>query len=163
MPLFLPHLQGERAPLWDIRSRGAFAGLDAGCGPGELARSVMEGVAFSARLAFAAVEASAGATVDTLHLGGGGARSDIWCQIRADALGKRLRRVRELDAGTVGAAIIAGLGSGAMPSLAAGAKRLVAFERTFEPDPAARGYYDGKFAKYQELYVQLKPFNEAYE
>ena len=45
------------------------------------------------------------------NIGGGGARSDTWCQIRADALGKKLRRVEVLDAGTLGAAIIAGVGS----------------------------------------------------
>ena len=50
-PLFLPHLEGERAPLWDAASRGAFAGLDSASGPGEMALAVMEGVAFSARLA----------------------------------------------------------------------------------------------------------------
>ena len=162
VPLFLPHLQGERAPLWDIRSRGVFARLDGGCGAGELTRALMEGVAFSARLAFAAVEASAGATVDTLHLGGGGARSDVWCQIRADALGKVLRRVKVLNAGTVGAAMIAGLGSGTMPSLNEATARLVAFDRTFLPDGGLRGYYDDKFGKYRELYERLKPFNEGY-
>jgi xylulokinase len=67
-----------------------------------------------------------------------------------------------LDAGTVGAAIIAGLGSGSMPSLAAATERLVAFDRTFEPDPRARAYYDEKFGKYRELYARLKPFNEGY-
>jgi xylulokinase len=122
----------------------------------------MEGVAFSARLAFAAVEASAGSTVEELHLGGGGARSDVWCQIRADALGKAVRRVKVLNAGTVGAAIIAGLGSGTMPSLAEATERLVAFDRRFEPDRGARGYYDDKFGKYRELYERLKPFNEGY-
>jgi xylulokinase len=162
VPLFLPHLQGERAPLWDIRSRGAFARLDSATGPGELARAVMEGVAFSARLAFEAVEASTGSVVDELHLGGGGSRSDIWCQIRADVLAKTLRRAKVLDAGTVGAAIIAGLGSGTMPSLAAATESLVAFDRTFEPHPQTRAYYDDKFAKYRELYARLKPFNEGY-
>jgi xylulokinase len=162
VPLFLPHLQGERAPLWDIRSRGAFARLDGGTGPGELARAVMEGVAFSARLAFETAEASAGSTVAELHLGGGGARSDVWCQIRADTFGKALRRAKVLDAGTLGAAIIAGLGSGAMASLGAATKRLVAFDQTFAPNRAAHAYYDDKFGKYRELYARLKPFNDGY-
>ncbi len=163
VPLFLPHLQGERAPFWDIRSRGVFARVETATGPGELSRSVMEGVAFSARLAFEAVEHSTGFVVDRLNIGGGGARSDAWCQIRADALGKALRRVHVLDAGTLGAAVIAGVGAGAMPSLETAAERLVAFERTFEPDPRTRGYYDTKFGKYQELYADLKPFNDGYD
>lgn len=162
VPLFLPHLQGERAPLWDIRSRGVFARMDAATGPGELCRATMEGVAFSARLALEAAESSAGATADRVNLGGGGARSDVWCQIRADALGKALRRVSVLDAGTLGAAVIAGVGSGAMRSFEAAADRLVSFERTFEPARSTRDYYDTKFAKYRELYADLKSFNESY-
>ena len=162
VPLFLPHLQGERAPLWDTKSRGIFARVDAVTGPGELSRAVMEGVAFSARLAFEAVERSAGFIAGRLNIGGGGARSDVWCQIRADALGKPLRRVAALDAGTLGAAIIAGVGSGAMPSLEAAIDQLVSFERTFEPSNEARGYYDAKFGKYQELYADLKGFNQGY-
>lgn len=162
VPLFLPHLQGERAPLWDVKSRGVFARLETATGPGEIGRSVMEGVAFSARLAFEAVQASANLVVDQLNLGGGGARSDVWCQIRADALGKALRRVRVLDAGTLGAAVFAGLGSGAMPSLETAIDRLVLLDRTFEPDSSARDYYDAKFDKYRELYLDLKPFNQSY-
>lgn len=162
VPLFLPHLQGERAPLWDPKSRGVFARMDSATGPGELVRAVMEGVALSARLALEATEKSAGVAVDTLNIGGGGARSDLWCQIRADALGKRLRRASVLDAGTLGAAVLAGVGSGAMPSLDAAVARLVSFDRTFEPATESREYYDGKFAKYGELYVDLKRFNESY-
>ncbi|MEP0322190.1 xylulokinase [Bauldia litoralis] len=163
VPVFLPHLQGERAPLWDLSSRGVFARVDAGTGPGQLSRSVMEGVALSARLAFEATERSAGFTAERLNIGGGGARSDTWCQIRADAFGKVMRRVRVLDAGTLGAAIIAGLGAGAMPSLEAAVDRLVTFERDFEPSPRMRGYYDAKFGKYQDLYADLKPFNAGFE
>lgn len=162
VPLFLPHLQGERAPLWDLKSRGVFARMDGATGAGELSRAVMEGVAFSARLAFEAVESSAGFVADHLNIGGGGARSDAWCQIRADALGKTLRRVRTLDAGTLGAAVIAGVGSGAVPSLETGVDRLVSFERAFEPNAGLRDYYETKFGKYQELYADLKWFNEGW-
>jgi len=161
-PLFLPHLQGERAPLWDLKSRGVFARMNAATGPGDLSRAVMEGVAFSARLALEAAESSAGMGVDRLNIGGGGARSDVWGPIRADALGKTIRRVRMLDAAALGAAIIAGVGSGAMQSFETAIDRLVSFERAFEPNSSARGYYDAKFGKYQELYASLKPFNDPY-
>ena len=61
-PLFLPHLQGERAPLWDVHARGVFVGLDASSGPAHLAKSVMEGVGYSARLLLDALEQSADCT-----------------------------------------------------------------------------------------------------
>jgi xylulokinase len=159
VPLFLPHLQGERAPIWDSTSRGVFARLDNRAGAPEMARAVMEGVAFSVRWAFEALEHSAARTVDVVNIGGGGSRSDLWCQIRADALGKSLRRVATPESAAIGAAILAGVGSGLMPSLVDAARSLVQFDRTFEPDPTQAGYYTDKFGKYRELYAALRAFN----
>ena len=67
------------------------------------------------------------------------------------------------ESAAIGAAILAGLGSGAMSSLRAAVGQLVKFDRTFEPDAKARAYYDDKFARYCALYASLAPFNAAYE
>jgi xylulokinase len=101
-------------------------------------------------------------TLEVANLGGGGARSDRWCQIRADAFGFSLRRAAVSEATALGAAILAGLGSGVMPSLTDAVRQLVTFDRTFEPNSANRGYYDDRFGKYRELYAALKPFNASY-
>ena len=98
-PIFLPHLQGERAPIWDIAARGAFAGLDASMGAPELARAVLEGVAYSVRWLFEALEASSGARPERLRHAGGGARSEIWAQIRADVLGRPIDRLANVELG----------------------------------------------------------------
>jgi xylulokinase len=111
-PLFLPHLSGERAPLWDAAARGAFLGLGAGMGRGEMARAVYEGVAYSARLLLASLEASAMRRAEVILCGGGGFRSDLWNQIRADVLGRPLQRLAVPDAGLVGAAAIASVAAG---------------------------------------------------
>jgi xylulokinase len=161
VPLFLPHLQGERAPIWDAGSRGAFARIDARAGTAEMARGVVEGVALSVRWAFDALQKSAGVTLSLANIGGGGARSDAWCQIRADALGFALRRTAVPDSAAIGAAILAGLGSGVMSSLQQAVDELVQFDRTFEPNGAHRGYYDDRFGKYRLLYEQLKPLNAS--
>jgi xylulokinase len=162
VPLFLPHLQGERAPLWDAESRGVFARLDPRAGKAEMARAVLEGVAFSARLAFDALEQSAGLRPSVVHIGGGGSRSDLWCQIRADVLGYELKRVAVPDAAAVGAAIVAGLGVGLAPSLEDSVDRLVRFDKIFTPNPALKPYYDAKFDKYNALYHALRSFNASY-
>jgi xylulokinase len=162
IPLFLPHLEGERAPLWDAASRGAFVRLDARVGAPEMIRSVMEGVAFSVRLAFDALQRSAGMSLEVANLGGGGSRSDAWCQIRADTLGFSLRRAAVADVAALGAAILAGLGAGAFQSLQAAVAELVRFDHTFEPNPANRGYYDEKYGNYLALYETLRPFNARY-
>jgi xylulokinase len=64
-------------------------------------------------------------------------------------------------AAAVGAAILAGIGSGVLPSLGAAVHALVRFDRIFAPDPVLAGYYAEKFGDYRALYETLKPFNAA--
>jgi xylulokinase len=155
--LFLPHLEGERAPIWDPHSRGAFIGLESDTRFDQLAAAVLEGVAFSARLLFQAASAAAGARYDSLFIGGGGAKSDIWCQIRADILGVELRRNEFLDSGTLGAAVIAGVGVGLFPSLSQAARTMARTGRNFTPNGALHRRYDDLFQLYQDTYRALKP------
>ena len=157
-PIFLPHLQGERAPIWDIDARGCFAGLDGSMGAPELALAVLEGVAYSVRWLFEALDASAGAAPRRLRHAGGGARSDVWRQIRADVLDREIERVEGLDSGLVGAAILAGVGAGLFGSIDEAAATLVRPERVVTPNPARRARYDEGFASYVELYGRLKGF-----
>jgi xylulokinase len=161
-PLFLPHLAGERAPIWDASSRGVFARLDASTGPEQLTLAVMEGVAHSVRWAFEALQRSSGASLETIRISGGGARSDAWCQIRADVLGVPLARTNIPAAAALGAAIIAGVGSAAFPSLPNAVHELVRFDRQFEPDPARRDFYTERFAHYRSLYQDLVRFNRRF-
>ncbi|MDV3253263.1 hypothetical protein DevBK_18140 [Devosia sp. BK] len=161
-PIFLPHLAGERAPIWDASSRGVFARLDANSGPEQLTLAVMEGVAHSVRWAFEALEGSAGISPERVRISGGGARSDIWCQIRADVLGKNLTRTSIPAAAALGAAIIAGVGSGAFPSLPDAVQKLVQFERSFEPDPKRVNFYSDRFEHYRALYQDLRAFNQRF-
>ncbi len=160
-PTFLPHLEGERAPLWDIAARASFSGLDAGVSAPELARAVLEGVAFSVRLLLDSLEHSAARTVASLRHAGGGARSDHWCQIRADILGRTLERCAYGDAGVLGAAMLAGVGLGLFGSLPGAASALVGTGRIFEPDASRRAMYDDGFARYMDLYGRLKGFGGA--
>ena len=157
-PIFLPHLEGERAPIWDISARASFSGLHASMGASELARAVLEGVAYSVRLLFGALEASSGAQPARLRHAGGGARSDVWCQIRADVLGRPIERMANLDAGLVGAAVLAGRGLGVFATLEDAVGRMARPERTFEPDPARQALHDEGFARYLDLIARLKGF-----
>ena len=107
--LFLPALAGERAPRWAATTRGALVGLDRSHGPAEIARAVLEGVAFADR------DLLGGLPFDRLCLGGRGAQSDLWCQIRADVLGCQVLRTGG-EPGLVGAGLVAGRGWGFMPA-----------------------------------------------
>lgn len=160
-PLFLPHLEGERAPLWDAGSRGAFAGMSSATGAEELAACVMEGVAFSARLAFEAIERSAGRRVSRLRHGGGGATSDTWCQIRANALGRTLERVAVSEVGAMGALVIAATAAGYLPDLRDATKGLVSLDRAFAPQPEQVALAEDRFEAFKALYRALGPVNDT--
>jgi xylulokinase len=160
-PVFLPHLQGERAPLWDIAARASFSGLDASMGAPQVARSVLEGVAYSVRLLLGALEQSSGVTVSRLRHAGGGARSDVWCQIRADALQRPIDRVANLESGLAGAAMLAGLGTGVFGTLGEAVHRMSRIERTFVPNPAIKSRHDHGFGRYLDLYHRLKGFGAS--
>ncbi len=129
--------------------RGAFLGLDRRAGAPELALAVLEGVALSARLLFEACDAAAGGGTARLFHAGGGARSDLWAQIRADALGLPLDRVACLDVGCLGAAMMAAVGVGAYASLDAAAAGMAKVERTFLPDPRRKPRYDAMYEGYK--------------
>lgn len=158
-PLFLPHLNGERAPLWDTQARGTFAGLTAAHGPAELVLAVMEGVVFSARLSLDVLEASGGLRSEVVQGGGGGTASGRWCRMRADAFGRPFLRMEARDAGAVGATVMAGVAAGLIPDLAKAAAALVPVERVFEPDPEGVALATRRFALWRDLYAQVRPIN----
>lgn len=155
--LFLPHLEGERAPLWDAGLRGAFIGLDRRASGPHHALAVMEGVALSARMLCEACDAAAGEAAPRLFHAGGGARSDLWAQIRADCLGRPLDRAACLDVGCLGAATMAAVGIGAYPSLAAAISAMTHVEQSFEPNPRMKARYDAMYEAYRRATEALRP------
>lgn len=155
---FLPHLQGERAPFWDSKSRGTYVGLNASDAAPELALAALEGVAFSARLIFERAELAAGRRYDHLFIGGSGNRSDFWAQLRADVFGIPLKRVKVLDTGCIGAAMMAGIGIGLFDSVEQASSAMVEVEKTFLPATSLKRHYDHQMSRYVNLYECLKPF-----
>ncbi len=149
-PMFLPQLQGERAPLWDAGLRAHFLGMSRRTGMGDMVRAVYEGVAFSARHALEALELSAGVGNDVLVCGGGGFQSSEWAQIRADVLGRTLRTLAFGETGILGAAALAGVGSGIYADLGQATDALVRFDRTYTPDPVAFATYSALFEIYKD-------------
>src|SRR5439155_8955201 len=141
-------------PLWDATARGVFFGVTATHGLDELARAVLEGVAFSARHLLEACEQAAGLHARSLRLSGGASRSDLWSQIKADVLGRPLERLETPHSGLVGAALLAGVGAGLLPGLREAAGDFVRVGRVFEPEP---GPFDELYGIYRELYPALRP------
>jgi len=159
--LFLPHLSGERAPLWDASARGTFLGLDSSMGRAELARAVLEGVAMSVRLAFSALDASSGTHAPVLYCGGGGFASDTWNQIRADVLGRELKRLAVRDTGTLGAAALAAVAAGLQPDLKTALSAAVRYDITYQPDPDGQERAEALYALYRPAYEAARATNHA--
>ena len=152
--LYLPYLQGERTPVWDPQARGLFIGLTASTGQSDLARAVFEGVAFALRQ----VIGYAGSEVTEIRAVGGGTRSRLWNQIKADVLQLPLHVLAFQEMGTFGAALLAGVGSGVYNSLeeAACVADQASNAEIIAPDPTWAGLYDELFALYAELYPQTE-------
>jgi xylulokinase len=153
--IFTPWLAGERSPVDDLRARGGFHNLSLSTGEPELVRAVLEGVAYNSRWLHEAVERFAKRRLDPIRIFGGGAASDLWCQIHADVLDRTIERVADpLSCNARGAALIAGMALGAVRRDEI--SDLVPVDRTFTPDPANRETYDRLFTELPKLYRAQK-------
>ncbi|HET9071932.1 MAG TPA: FGGY-family carbohydrate kinase [Acidimicrobiales bacterium] len=153
--LFTPWLTGERSPVGDRRARAGFHNVSLATERSHLARSVLEGVAMNSRWLLGAAERFCGRRLEPIRLIGGGARSDLWAQILADVLDRRIERVAEPVAANLrGAALLAGAALGAVRL--AQVRDLVPVDRVFGPDPAHRAVYDRMSAELPRLYRAQK-------
>ena len=153
---FLPALSGAMAPEWIAEARGSYYGLTAGHGTGHMARAVLEGCAFAMRDVVERLRSLA-VPLSSLLLVGGGARSALWAQIRADATGLAAEVPFKHDTSPIGAAMLGAVAVGAWPDLAAAAERVGEIDRTVEPDPTTKGAYDEAYARYRDLFDCLRP------
>jgi xylulokinase len=158
--LFLPYMSGERSPIWDPHARGVFYGLDFSKTRAHLIRACMEGVAYSLRHN-CQVALEAGAKIERFFSMGGAANSLVWTQIKADVTGTPIDVPNTSSATTLGAAIVAGVGTGIYEGFEGAVDQCVRFTRSHEPDPANKGGYDEGFERYLELYQRLRPMMQG--
>jgi len=149
-PMFLPQLQGERAPFWDADLRAAFLGVSRQTGQADLARAVYEGVAMAARMALETLQSSANVMNDSIACGGGGFQSAPWNQIRADVIGVELKILAAKEPGIFGAATMAAIGAGYYQGFEEAYEALAVFDRTYAPDQVMHEQYNDLFGIYQE-------------
>jgi xylulokinase len=154
--VFLPYLSGERAPIWDSTAQGMLFGLTADHARSDVLRAVMEGVAFSARHLLSEIEKAAGREAGILRSSGGGSRSDLWCQIKANVLARPIARLAIADSGALGASLMAAVAAGLLPDLSSAARAMVSIERLFEPESHLQKDYDELYRIYRRLYPALR-------
>ena len=159
--LFTPWLNGERSPVSDANLRGSFHNLSLSTTRAHLVRAVLEGVAHNARWLLEASESVVKSRLDDVRVIGGGATSDVWCQIHADVLGRPLHRVTDpLLVNVRGAAFFAGLVLGLLDEHEIEGR--VHVDRTFEPDASSRRVHDLLHAEFttrakvdRDMYARL--------
>ncbi|EDM34490.1 gluconokinase [Pedobacter sp. BAL39] len=147
--IFLPYLSGERAPIWDPSSSGAFIGLRLDHGHDELCRAVLEGICYALNDVLLVVERASG-PISQLHVSGGFVHSRMWMQLLADITGKKVVLLQTEDASAVGAAYLAA--ANVLPEIG---RPVSSAEDHLAPNPIHHQEYLRMFGIYQQLYGSL--------
>ena len=154
---FLPTLSGATAPRWNDRARGVYAGLSLNHGRAHLYRALLEGCTFALRDIVDRLDAM-GLVRDEIRVVGGGARSPLWLQMKADVTGRAVRVMASDESTALGAAMLAGVGAGTFAGLDEAVERLAVVEpKVYEPDRATAGAYDDAYGRYRALFDALEP------
>lgn len=153
--LWAPYLMGERTPHLDPDARAALVGLTASHTRAHVVRAILEGVAFSLRDSFEILK-ELSVPCDTIRLGGGGARSELWRQIQADIYGHEVEIMEAEEGAAYGVAILAGVAAGAWTSVDAACADVIRTRSRVEPDPGAVELLHRQYQKYVALYPALR-------
>jgi xylulokinase len=153
--IFTPWLYGERAPVEDHTVRSGFFNQSLQTTRAHLIRAVFEGVALNARWLLAPIESSVGHRLDTINMVGGGAKSDIWCQIHADVLNRTIRQIQDpILVNARGAAFLAAVALGGLTFDEI--PNRVQIAHTYTPNPENRALYDELFHEFVNIYNRNK-------
>jgi xylulokinase len=159
--LFTPYLSGERTPYPDPLARASFVGLTVRHRRAHMTRAVLEGVAFSMKDCFELLAGSGLPSVSQVRIAGGGAKSALWRKIVASVLNVEIATVNSTEGAAFGAALLAGVGDGAWPSVDAACDAAIAVTGSDRPDSAWVGAYEAAHARYRGLYPALKSVFES--
>jgi gluconokinase len=152
--IFLPYLQGERAPVWDADAKGVFFGIRSIHDHRHFVRACLEGISYSLCQIGASLEETIG-PIQHIYASGGFTRSAMWLQLIADVFFKKVHLTGAADASATGAAIMGFYALGLIDDLDI-AKSLVPVVQTYEPDAERHAVYRENYKKFTQLYDRLK-------
>lgn len=153
--VFLPYMSGERSPIWDDQAKGVFYGVDFSKTRAHFIRACMEGVAYSL-LHNLVVAKNAGVEASTLYSVGGAANSSVWNQIKADITGKEVVVADTTGGTSLGAIMLAGVGTGMYKDFAEAVQIHSSLGASFYPNSGNREVYKSGYETYLALYPHLK-------
>ncbi len=151
----LPHFAGAATPYMDTHAIGAIVGLQMNTTRAQFARALLEGMTYEMMINMERLNQS-GLEVSELRAVGGLAKSEKLLQLKADMMGKKFVSLHVSEAGTLGAAILAGTASGIYSSLEQAVSTLVRVKKEYYPEPAIHSIYQEKFECYKKIYPAIK-------
>ena len=153
--MYTPWIWGERAPVDDRTLRAGLYNLSLNNTREDIIRAFLEGIAFNTRWLLSPVEKFLGRKVHSINIVGGGAQSDVWCQIFADVMNVEIKQVQDpIYANARGAAWIAAVGMGEIKFEDIPA--LIRFKQVYQPQAQHRARYDERFEIFKQIYKQMK-------
>ena len=153
--MWAPYLMGERTPHLDPNARGALVGISATHTRAHVVRAILEGVAFSLRDTLT-IFAELKIPVESIRLGGGGARGAVWRQIQADVYGTSVGALEVEEGPAYGAALLAGVGVNNWTSVENAVDAAVRAFQQIEPDPRDAALMNRRYGAYRKLYPALR-------
>jgi xylulokinase len=153
--LVLPHFAGSGTPWFDTSSKGAILGLSFSTDRATVAKAILEGLTFELRVNLDLLR-EGGVVIRELHAVGGGAKSSLWLQLKADIGGVPLRIPQITEAACLGTALLAGAAAGVYPSLPEAVAQTVRFPTRVEPGAEQAAQYEERYQGYRELYPAVR-------
>jgi xylulokinase len=159
--LWTPYLMGERTPHLDPNARGALVGITAQHTRAHVIRAILEGVAFSLRDSLTLLQ-EIGVPIESIRLGGGGARSQLWQQIQADVYDMPVELIEADEGAAYGAGLLAGVGIGKWRSVEAACETSVRVARRTQPNPKTVERMSLQYKEYRKLYPALHGIQHSF-
>lgn len=153
--LVLPHFAGAGTPYMDSGSKGAIIGLTTAHTVSDIYRACMESVVYEELVNVQRLRSS-GVQFKRMYATGGGARSKVWMQMKADILNVPMVSLATIDAGTAGSAMLTGIAIGCYKDLQEAASRMVEFKEVYEPNGEMHERYMAVFDRYKKVYDAVR-------
>lgn len=153
--IMLPHLSGMACPEFNPHAKGVFYGIQLMHGRKHFSRAIMESVGYMVKEFLVSAEKSGG-SFDEIHSLGGGAKSELWNQMKADITGKKIVTLKNDEAACLGTAILAGVGTGVFANIDSAVKKLVSTDKEYSPEAKNRDQYEKGYNAYMNIYSDLK-------
>ncbi|MBQ3226042.1 MAG: carbohydrate kinase [Clostridia bacterium] len=155
--LVVPYFAGAATPFMDENAKAIFTGVTLGTTKEDMYRAIMEGVTYEILFNLEHLEASGVSRTEKLYTTGGGAKSEVWLQIKADILNRELTAINAPEVGAMGTVMLATVALGVYKDLYAAKEQFVKYGKTFTPNPKRAKEYEKLMKTYRGIYRAMRP------